>query len=92
MSRVRILVITNWNYSGIFIVVVRDRVERILHRGGYMTANRCNPNPLESFQSNTKAEESQYDDVAGLPRQAFFCGDLAIVMAELPANVACRRK
>ena len=57
-----------------------------------MTADRCNPNPLESLQSNTKAEESQYDDVAGLPRQAFFCGDLAIVMAELPANVACRQK
>ena len=30
--------------------------------------------------------------VTGLPRQAFFCGDLAIVIAELPVKAACGRK
>lgn len=48
-SRVRILAITNWNYSGIFIVVVRDRVDGILNWGGYMAVDRFNPNPLGSL-------------------------------------------
>ena len=30
--------------------------------------------------------------VPGLPRQGFFRGDLAIVSAERPVGVACRRK
>ena len=32
------------------------------------------------------------DIVPGLPRQAFFRGDLGIVSAERPVKVACRRK
>ena len=36
--------------------------------------------------------KSFYGTVPGLPRQAFFCGDLAIGISKLPVKVAGRRK